>query len=116
MYYLSDENFQLKHTSEGCLSMANSGPNSNGSQVLLYSCIAILPCPMSPKIGLIASGALSFLHDIHNSLTSSYLFTSEQFFITTALTPWLDGKHVVFGRVTAGKIFFLSCCFFLITF
>jgi cyclophilin family peptidyl-prolyl cis-trans isomerase len=88
-----DENFKLKHTGPGVLSMANAGPDTNGSQVILFF-----------------SFIYSFIHLSH-FIPHTHLIKWKcidiclyfcQFFITLAETPWLDGRHVVFGKVLEG--------------
>lgn len=54
--YAGEFSDDLKHTQGGLLSMANSGPNTDGSQ----------------------------------------------FFLTFTATPWLDGKHTIFGQIVEG--------------
>jgi peptidyl-prolyl cis-trans isomerase B (cyclophilin B) len=75
-----DENFGIKHTKKGLLSMANAGPNTNGKLVhTTFDSSRTLP-----------------------RLTCALLLKGSQFFITTEVTNWLDGKHVVFGEVVEG--------------
>jgi peptidyl-prolyl isomerase D len=69
-----DENFDLKHDKPFLLSMANSGPGKNSALI---------------QVGWNQA-----------KITGT---NGSQFFITTAPTPHLDGKHVVFGEVLNGK-------------
>lgn len=69
-----DENFKLKHYGSGWLSMANAGKIIND----------VIPQQRN--------NILSLGKDTNGS----------QFFITTKQTTWLDGRHVVFGKIIKG--------------
>ena len=83
---------ELKHTGAGILSMANAGPNTNGSQVR-RRCAPAHAALCSPR------DALSFARS-----------PCLQFFISLAPTPWLDGKHTIFGRVCSGCVSVRVAC------
>ena len=93
-----DENFALAHTKPGLLSMANAGPDSNGSQVrgFFFFFFFLFFFFFGPLFHLtfFSSSPFLFLFPSLLSLT--------QFFITTVVTSWLDGRHVVFGEVLEG--------------
>lgn len=88
----ADENFALAHTKPGLLSMANAGPDSNGSQVRRKFVHHFFPSKFNL---LLLSHSPFFPHSILS-------LPPKQFFITTVVTSWLDGKHVVFGEVLEG--------------
>ena len=87
----ADENFKIKHTRPGLLSMANG-------EFFALLCSALF-CS-----ALLQKKVLPSLHHHHPPHPSSAGPNTQgsQFFITTVKTPWLDGKHAVFGTVLEG--------------
>jgi peptidyl-prolyl cis-trans isomerase B (cyclophilin B) len=67
-----DENFKLKHTKKGLLSMANAGKDTNGSQFFI------------------------------TTVVTRYVGASDAISLMLIVLSWLDGRHVVFGEVLEG--------------
>ena len=74
--------------------MANRGPNTNGSQARPAA-----PAPQALHPHPRSSALPPLLLTWQAALTEN---APAQFFITPVPTPWLDGKHVVFGQVLDG--------------
>ena len=94
-----DENFTLKHTGAGILSMANAGPNTNGSQA---GPSTPLPALRLPCVSLRCTRPLLGPLRIRLPLMPPPPALPAQFFLCTVATPWLDSRHVVFGEVVEG--------------
>ena len=99
----ADENFALAHTKPGLLSMANAGPDSNGSQVRRKFFHHFFSTLTFSKLSFSLSHSPFFFPlPFSRSPSLPPSLPKKQFFITTVVTSWLDGKHVVFGEVLDG--------------